>query len=734
MKKKILVGVLAMLFTLMLGMGTVMADFVITDTDEEAIEMEYKGAWLQSTRSDSIQLEFNSKGIDKDTLEITTLQGETTYAVVLGFGETGMDKSTMAVSGSAITYAGDYEIFSDAVLYATGDNQVRVRLMLEGIENLPAGTYSATLPAGCITVRSADETKQLYTNKEFNVELEILAEAPELTAPVIELKDNKISWEPVDGAAYYTVYYYENGIEPANGHFTIDENMGGMAYGLDIRSNFPYQPGCRYTVEVTAYPFLASTEGAVTAEYVLYEKMSSERVEKPDVTMFEWVYSDTSKDYTILKNLNEEADRAYFYRLYALLEGEQEYSSIMRYRTSSRTGEYNTEVSSRLTQQESKSGKKVVSFYMEVCAVDWSNPDIASSEWVKTEVVVVGAEAADKILEDIDSSDMSAEEVQEVTDKLLEKSTKEELSEALMDGNKDAARTGYEALEEAAREAKNVNVTGSVADDVKDLVDAASIKTAGLAINAVSGSSVTLEVKKPEKEIEIPAGYNKAGAVQLDIDVPAIEEFEYPVMITMKIPASLNPKKKIVIFHEGEKIYPIINGDGTMTFSVTHFSVFAFANEQTSSGGGSSSSSSDSSSSNRVISNNTTVAPKTGTWVLDNTGWWFSFADKTYPVSTWLKVNEKWYYFDAAGYMLTGWQMLDGKWYYLDAVNGDMAEGWKFIDGKWYYLNPVSGDMAEGWKVVDGKWYYLMPVSGECLLDTVTPDGYKVDANGAWIQ
>ena len=123
-----------------------------------------------------------------------------------------------------------------------------------------------------------------------------------------------------------------------------------------------------------------------------------------------------------------------------------------------------------------------------------------------------------------------------------------------------------------------------------------------------------------------------------------------------------------------------------------------------------------------------------GKWVKDDNGWWFSFTDKSYPVSRWLKVTEKWYYFNAAGYMATGWQKVDGRWYYLDPVNGDMAEGWKLLNGKWYYLNPVSGDMAEGWKFVNGKWYYLVPSSGECLMNTTTPDGYKVDENGAWIQ
>ena len=39
--------------------------------------------------------------------------------------------------------------------------------------------------------------------------------------------------------------------------------------------------------------------------------------------------------------------------------------------------------------------------------------------------------------------------------------------------------------------------------------------------------------------------------------------------------------------------------------------------------------------------------------------------------------------------------------------------------------------MAVGWLEADGKWYYLRP-DGSCLINGVTPDGYRVDGNGVW--
>ena len=48
--------------------------------------------------------------------------------------------------------------------------------------------------------------------------------------------------------------------------------------------------------------------------------------------------------------------------------------------------------------------------------------------------------------------------------------------------------------------------------------------------------------------------------------------------------------------------------------------------------------------------------------------------------------------------------------------------------------------MVVGWYNIGGKWYYLSNTSsnnqpyGSLYVSTSTPDGYKVNENGEWIQ
>ena len=117
------------------------------------------------------------------------------------------------------------------------------------------------------------------------------------------------------------------------------------------------------------------------------------------------------------------------------------------------------------------------------------------------------------------------------------------------------------------------------------------------------------------------------------------------------------------------------------------------------------------------------------TW-LHQGGSWYAFKSSGAMISAdWLYDNGSWYYLKDSGSMATGWLKDGGTWYYLKD-SGSMATGWVKDNGSWYYLKD-SGAMATGWIKDNGKWYYLAS-SGNMLSNTRTPDGYYVDASGAW--
>lgn len=117
-----------------------------------------------------------------------------------------------------------------------------------------------------------------------------------------------------------------------------------------------------------------------------------------------------------------------------------------------------------------------------------------------------------------------------------------------------------------------------------------------------------------------------------------------------------------------------------------------------------------------------------GTWKFDADGWWYERTDGSYPANAWeaLSWNGKtsWYHFNAAGYLDAGWFTdTDGSTYYLHDVHdnrfGYMYTGWNLINGSYYYFFPEAMDSHK---------------EGSLARGMVTPDGYRVDNNGVWVQ
>ena len=149
-------------------------------------------------------------------------------------------------------------------------------------------------------------------------------------------------------------------------------------------------------------------------------------------------------------------------------------------------------------------------------------------------------------------------------------------------------------------------------------------------------------------------------------------------------------------------------------------------------------------------------APAQGTWTWGARGWWYRYADGTYPTNTSKTIDGQVYRFDADGYMRTGWVFEQGSWYYhapsgaqatgwvLDGVSwyyltpgtGQMATGWVKDGANWYYLNPANGKMKTGWHYEGGSWYYLKPGSGQMATGRlwIVWKYYRFSDNGTLIR
>ena len=136
-----------------------------------------------------------------------------------------------------------------------------------------------------------------------------------------------------------------------------------------------------------------------------------------------------------------------------------------------------------------------------------------------------------------------------------------------------------------------------------------------------------------------------------------------------------------------------------------------------------------------------------GTWVKEAEGW--KFRKPSGEMATgWIQTASGWYYLQPEnGLMATGMLRMNDRTYYFNAnpdeTEGKMTTGWyQDAKGSWYFFNTTTdsteGAAVTGWQWVDGRSYYFEPVAGEnhgkMFADGVTPDGYKVNAAGQWID
>ena len=61
------------------------------------------------------------------------------------------------------------------------------------------------------------------------------------------------------------------------------------------------------------------------------------------------------------------------------------------------------------------------------------------------------------------------------------------------------------------------------------------------------------------------------------------------------------------------------------------------------------------------------------------------------------------------------------------------AAGWENGPLGWLYQNPDGSYASNAWELINGAWYYFNS-NGTMLENGITPDGFMVGADGAWVE
>lgn len=100
----------------------------------------------------------------------------------------------------------------------------------------------------------------------------------------------------------------------------------------------------------------------------------------------------------------------------------------------------------------------------------------------------------------------------------------------------------------------------------------------------------------------------------------------------------------------------------------------------------------------------------------------------------WQQEGAKWYFVKNDGNRAANeWMTIDGADYWFDS-DGTMATGWRhYSNDAWYYFKSGGAMASSTWVESDGQWFYL-GADGAMMKNTVTPDGYTLDAAGVWVK
>ena len=119
----------------------------------------------------------------------------------------------------------------------------------------------------------------------------------------------------------------------------------------------------------------------------------------------------------------------------------------------------------------------------------------------------------------------------------------------------------------------------------------------------------------------------------------------------------------------------------------------------------------------------------------DGTGKYWVGVDGVMAAGQWGNTDDAWYYVGEDGLCLTNQMLKQNSDLYWLKEDGKMAvnEWVQNEEGKWYYMQANGRAIKNGWKLIDGDYYYFLK-NGVMAVDALVPGGYRVGADGKWVQ
>lgn len=122
----------------------------------------------------------------------------------------------------------------------------------------------------------------------------------------------------------------------------------------------------------------------------------------------------------------------------------------------------------------------------------------------------------------------------------------------------------------------------------------------------------------------------------------------------------------------------------------------------------------------------------TSGWYKDDDGWRYRQLDGSFVNNTWINSDGKSYYMGQDGLMMSDTITPDGYYVNKSGEKQSYLPGWTQVDGLWKYVQKNGYYAGSTWiQDTDGKWYYF-DMATRLVTNDTTPDGFYVDANGAW--